>query len=305
MTTMTTSLGMPSLVRPSPLSPAEAAERTERLAAIRDGRLGTVHSWELVTAVDGPGTRLTIFLSGCALRCQYCQNPDTWNIRHGTETPLEEVLTHVQRYEKVFRVTGGGVTISGGEPLLQPSFVGRIFEFCTDRGIPTALDTSGFLGTRATDQLLDRTSLVLLDVKSGLPDIYREATKRDLQPTLDFGRRLAVRGNRIWVRFVLVPDLTDGFDNVEAVADYVASLQDLGPGGAVERVEVLPFHQLGRSKWTELDEEYTLADTRPPEPELVQRVRSQFAKRDLTSLLTKAIRRRVRSTSATLPTWPS
>ena len=283
MTTMTTSLGMPSLVRPSPLSPAEAAERTERLAAIRDGRLGTVHSWELVTAVDGPGTRLTIFLSGCALRCQYCQNPDTWNIRHGTETPLEDVLTHIRRYEKVFRVTGGGVTISGGEPLLQPSFVGRIFEFCAARGIPTALDTSGFLGTRATDQLLDHTSLVLLDVKSGRPDIYRETTTRDLQPTLDFGRRLAVRGNMIWVRFVLVPDLTDGFDNVDMVADYVASLQSLGPGEAVERVEVLPFHQLGRSKWAELDEEYTLADTRPPEPELVQRVRSQFTNRGLTT----------------------
>jgi len=282
MTTMTTSLGMPSLVRPSPLSPAEAAERTERLAAIRGGRLGTVHSWELVTAVDGPGTRLTIFLSGCALRCQYCQNPDTWNIRHGTETPLEEVLTHIQRYEKVFRVTGGGVTISGGEPLLQPAFVARIFEYCADRGIPTALDTSGFLGARATDQLLDHTSLVLLDVKSGLPDIYRQTTKRDLQPTLDFGRRLAVRGNRIWVRFVLVPDLTDGVANVEAVADYVASLQGLGPGGAVERVEVLPFHQLGRAKWAELDEEYTLADTQPPTPELVERVRSQFTNRGLT-----------------------
>jgi len=283
MTTMTTSLGMPSFVRPSPLSPAEAAARSERLATIRDGRLGTVHSWELVTAVDGPGTRLTIFLSGCALRCQYCQNPDTWNIRHGTETPLAEVLTHIQRYEKVFRVTGGGVTISGGEPLLQPSFVGRIFEYCADRGISTALDTSGFLGRRATDRLLDHTSLVLLDVKSGLPDFYRQTTKRELQPTLDFGRRLAVRGNRIWVRFVLVPDLTDNFNNVEAVADYVASLQGLGPGGAVERVEVLPFHQMGRSKWAELDEEYTLADTQPPEPELVERVRSQFTNRGLTT----------------------
>ena len=133
-----------------------------------------------------------------------------------------------------------------------------------------------------TEPRKDHTSLVL-DVKSGLPDIYRETTRRDLQPTLDFGRRLAARGNKIWVRFVLVPDLTDGFDNVDMVADYVASLQSLGPGGAVERVEVLPFHQLGRSKWAELDEEYTLADTQPPEPELIERVRSQFAKRGLTT----------------------
>ncbi|WP_344805335.1 pyruvate formate-lyase-activating protein [Microlunatus ginsengisoli] len=278
---MTTSLGMPSFTRPSPLSAEEAAERTERLAAIREGRIGTVHSWELVTAVDGPGTRLTVFLSGCALRCLYCQNPDTWNIRHGTERAVEYVLKRIKRYKKVFRATGGGVTVSGGEPLLQPRFVQRIFAYCAERGIHTALDTSGFLGARASDDLLDHTSLVLLDVKSGLPDVYRETTGRELRPTLDFGRRLASRGNRMWVRFVLVPGLTDGVENVEAVADYAASLQTLGAGGAVERVEILPFHQLGRDKWAELGEEYTLADTQPPTEQLVERVRAQFLARGL------------------------
>jgi pyruvate formate lyase activating enzyme len=177
------------------------------------------------------------------------------------------------------------VTLSGGEPLLQPQFVERIFDYCAARGIHTALDTSGFLGARATDELLDDTSLVLLDVKSGLPDVYRETTRRELQPTLDFGRRLAERGNTMWVRFVLVPGLTDGVENVEAVADYVASLQMLGPGGTVERVEVLPFHQLGRDKWAELGEEYTLADTQPPSEQLVHRVRAQFAARRLPIVL--------------------
>jgi pyruvate formate lyase activating enzyme len=281
VTLTVTALGMPSFTRPSPLSATETAERSERLAAIRNGDLGTLHSWELVTAVDGPGTRLTIFLSGCALRCQYCQNPDTWNIRHGRETQLDKVLTHIQRYKRVFRATGGGVTLSGGEPLLQPQFVARIFSFCADRGIHTALDTSGFLGERASDQLLDDTSLVLLDVKSGLPDVYRETTRRELQPTLDFGRRLARRGNPIWVRFVLVPDLTDSAANVDAVADYVASLQTIGTKAVVERVEVLPFHQLGRDKWADLGEEYTLADTQPPSEQLVARVCAQFAARGL------------------------
>jgi pyruvate formate lyase activating enzyme len=275
-------LGMPSFAHPAPLSDAEADERSARLAAMREGRIGTIHSWELVTAVDGPGTRLTLFVAGCALRCQYCHNPDTWNRRHGEERPLEDVLAQINRYRRVFAATGGGVTISGGEPLLQPQFVEQVFAWCHERGVHTALDTSGFLGVRASDRLLDNTSLVLLDVKSGLPEVYRRATRRELAPTLMFGRRLAQRGNKIWVRFVLVPDLTDGWDNVAAVADYVASLQDLGPGEVVERVEVLPFHQMGKEKWKDLGEEYPLAETHPPTPELTARVREQFASRGLT-----------------------
>jgi pyruvate formate lyase activating enzyme len=256
--------------------------RSARLAAVRDGSLGSVHSWELVTAVDGPGTRLTTFLSGCALRCQYCQNPDTWKIADGLPTPVDEVLGRIDRYRPIFRATGGGVTLSGGEPLLQPAFVARIFAHCARLGVHTALDTSGYLGDRATDALLDDTSLVLLDIKSGLPETYRTVTGRALEPTLQFGRRLADRGNRMWIRFVLVPGLTDAVDNVEAVADVVEELQQRSCGDAVERVEVLPFHQLGRTKWAELGLRYPLADTRPPEPALVDRVRGEFAARGLT-----------------------
>lgn len=232
--------------------------------------------------MDGPGTRLTIFLAGCALRCQYCHNPDTWRIRHGKDTPLDEVLALIERYERIFRVTGGGVTLSGGEPLLQPAFVQRVFRHCAERGIHTALDTSGFLGSWASDALLADTSLVLLDVKSGLPDVYRTVTRRDLAPTLEFGRRLARLEVPMWIRFVLVPGLTDGFDNVEAVAEYAASLQAVGSSGAVERVEVLAFHQLGRDKWHELGEAYLLEDTQPPSAELLERVRDQFRSRGLT-----------------------
>ncbi|MET0863459.1 MAG: pyruvate formate-lyase-activating protein [Nakamurella sp.] len=257
------------------------AQRTARLAAIRAGELGSVHSWELVTAVDGPGTRLTYFLSGCALRCLYCQNPDTWRLPDGAPTVLGEVTDRIDHYAPVLRAAHGGVTLSGGEPLVQRAFAGQIFRHCRSIGVHTALDTSGFLGATVDDAFLDDVDLVLLDVKSGLPETYRQVTGRELAPTLEFGRRLARRGTHIWIRYVLVPDLTDAVDNVGAVADYVKSLQSIGAGDAVQRVEILPFHQMGESKWTALGRPYPLAQTEPPKAELVERVRTQFRERGL------------------------
>jgi pyruvate formate lyase activating enzyme len=251
------------------------ADRSERIARTRSGELGSVHSWELVTAVDGPGTRLTTFLAGCPLRCLYCHNPDTMQMRRGEPVLATELLNRIARYRAVFGATGGGVTISGGEPLMQPAFVARLLKGAKAMGIHTALDTSGFLGAACTDAMLDDIDLVLLDVKSGIPDTYRMVTGRDLAPTLDFGRRVAARGVEIWVRFVLVPGLTDDPVNVEAVADYVAGL------ATVTRVEVLPFHQMGRDKWASLGLRYELEDTPAPSPELVQRVRDQFRSRAL------------------------
>ncbi len=250
-------------------------ERPERLAAWRSGELGSLHSWELVTAVDGPGTRLTVFLAGCPLRCLYCHNPDTLEMRRGTDITADELLKKVARYRGVFRATGGGLTLSGGEPLFQPAFVGKVLRGAKEMGVHTALDTSGYLGAAATDAMLDDLDLVLLDVKSGLPETYTRVTGRELAPTLDFGRRLADHGITMWIRFVLVPDLTDAWDNVEAVADYVATLP------TVARVEVLPFHQMGQDKWEALGMRYELGDTRPPTPDLVERVRGQFRARGL------------------------
>ena len=261
--------------------PAVHAGRLEthhaRLEAARAGEMGSVHSWELVTAVDGPGTRMTLFLSGCPLRCQYCQNPDTWVQKDGTPTTLTEIVTRIRRYAGVFRATGGGLTISGGEPLQQPAFVARILREAADAGIHTAIDTSGYLGRNATDAMLDDVSLVLLDVKSGIPETYRAVTGRDLQPTIDFGDRLAARDIPVWIRFVLVPGLTDAEDNVDAVAEIVSRWPN------VQRVEVLPFHQMGASKWDRLGRAYSLAETRAPEPELIERVRQQFRARGLTT----------------------
>lgn len=268
---------MSAILVPGAPSTADLCEAPrDRLAARRSGHIASVHSWELVTSVDGPGTRMTLFLAGCPLRCQYCHNPDTWRQRDGELTAIDDILARIRRYLPVFRATGGGLTISGGEPLQQAAFVTRLARAAAELGVHVALDTSGNLGRAASDGLLDDLSLVLLDVKSGLPETYREVTGRELQPTLDFGDRLAARGVPAWVRFVLVPGLTDARENVDAVADIVARWSN------VQRVEVLPFHQMGTSKWERLGIPYPLAGRETPDADLVARVRAQFAARGLT-----------------------
>ncbi|RKN40318.1 pyruvate formate lyase-activating protein [Micromonospora endolithica] len=239
---------------------------------------GSVHSYDLSTAVDGPGTRFVAFLAGCPLRCRFCHSPDTWSRRNGRRTTVDDLLAEIGRYRRFIEVAGGGVTLSGGEPLQQARFTGEVLRRCHDLGLHTALDTSGFLGDRADDALLDATDLVLLDVKSWDPETYRQVTRTGaVAPTLRFGRRLADRGTPIWVRFVLVPGLTDDPRNVDGVAGYAASL------GTVRRVEVLPFHRLGAHKYAELGLRFPLADTAPPTPELLAEVRARFAARGLTT----------------------
>ena len=250
-------------------------ERSERIGQLRSGELGSVHSWELVTSVDGPGTRLTAFLAGCPLRCLYCHNPDTMQMRRGEAVTADELVARVLRYRGVFAATGGGLTLSGGEPLMQPAFVGRVLRAAKEHGIHTALDTSGFLGAACTGEMLEDVDLVLLDVKSGDPDTYQRVTGQPLAPTLEFGRRLAEAGTEIWVRFVLVPGLTDDPDNIAKVADYAASL------ATVTRVEVLPFHQMGRDKWESLGMRYELDDVAAPSVAQVEAARDIFRSRGL------------------------
>ncbi|WP_405093658.1 pyruvate formate-lyase-activating protein [Micromonospora sp. NBC_01392] len=238
---------------------------------------GAVHSWDTSIGVDGPGTRFVVFLAGCPLRCRYCHSPDTWYGRSGRWRTVDEMVATIARYRRFVQVAGGGVTVSGGEPLLQPRFTGELLRRCHALGLHTALDTSGFLGDRADDALLDATDLVLLDVKAGRPETYRRVTGTGrLAPTLRFARRLADRGTPMWIRYVLVPGLTDAVDEVARVAELAAGLT------GVERVEVLPFHRLGAHKYAELGLAFPLADTAPPDPELLARVRGQFAARGLT-----------------------
>lgn len=260
---------MPAVDLPTPYM-VVADEELAHSEAIRDHLTGSVHSWDLSTGVDGPGTRMTLFMAGCGMRCQFCQNPDTWRMKDGVRHTVDEVMERVSRYATIMKVTGGGLTISGGEPLLQAKFVMNVFRRCKELGIHTALDTAGLLGARLADDDLNYVDLTLLDIKSGLAETYKRVTGRPMQPTLDFAERLSRLGKTMWIRFVLVPGLTDAEENVEAIASFVETLD------CVERLEVLPFHQLGREKWAATGEPYLLENTRSPEPELVDRVRSQF-----------------------------
>lgn len=238
--------------------------------------IGYVHSAVLGSTVDGPGLRLVVFLTGCLLRCQYCHNPDTWHKRNGMPLSLAHVMRAVEKHAQVLKISRGGLTLSGGEPMVQAQFMTRLFRHCKALGVHTCLDTSGRLGDRLSDEQLMDIDLQLLDIKSGDAAVYQRVTNHPLQPTLDYARRLSDLRRPMWVRFVLVPGLTDGYDNVERVAEFCAGLE------SVERVEVLRFHQLGRGKWEKLGIDYPLKDAEPPSAELSERVRGQFRSRGLT-----------------------
>jgi pyruvate formate lyase activating enzyme len=238
--------------------------------------IGYVHSYEVGSTVDGPGIRFVAFLTGCPLRCQYCHNPDTWHKHNGQPVTVSRSMKQIGKYAQVLKISKGGITISGGEPVLQRKYLTRIFRHCKELGLHTCLDTCGRLGYLLTDQDLMDIDLNLLDIKSGDPVTYEKVTNQPLQPTIDYARRLSALGRPMWVRYVLVPGLTDDFDNVEKVADICAELQSL------ERVEILRFHQMGSDKWEKLGLEYTLGNVEPPTAELTERVRGQVRSRGLT-----------------------
>ncbi len=236
---------------------------------------GYVHSVETAGTVDGPGVRFVVFLSGCPLRCLYCHNPDTQRFKAGTRRTAGEVVAEIAEYRDFLERAHGGVTLTGGEPLAQPAFVHAILHGLKELGLHTALDTSGYLGRNATREMLDLVDLVLLDIKSFEAQTYRKVTGVDLTPTLRFARRLCDLGKRMWIRFVLVPGLTDAPENVEGLAAFAQTLT------TVDRVEVLPFHKMGEFKYEALGMPYLLKDTKPPSQALIERVRGQFRKHKL------------------------
>ena len=236
---------------------------------------GYVHSTESGSFVDGPGVRFVIFLAGCPLRCQYCHNPDTWRLSAGTETDSAALLERIAHTAGFLRASHGGVTVSGGEPLMQAEFAHAILRGAKELGLHTALDTSGFLESRLTQDMLGDIDLVILDIKSFDEATYREVTGGELAPTLHLANRLLELGKPMWIRFVLVPGLTDDPENIAGLARFVGTLK------GVERVEVVPFHQMGRRKWEELGIEYRLSHTSPPTAEQISRVRDVFAAQGL------------------------
>lgn len=235
------------------------------------GVFGYVHSYETASRYDGPGLRVVLFVSGCLLRCTYCHNPDTWHLKDGTRISAQQAIDRLGDFASALRALDGGLTISGGEVMVQLEFTRRILAGAKRMGLHTAIETSGFLGDRADKDYLSAIDLVLLDIKSGNPETYKAVTGRDLAPTLRFAERLAAIGKPVWVRFTLVPGLTDDPENVERIARFVAPMKN------VEWVEIQPFHQLGSFKWKALGLEYQLDKLTAPTAVVIERVREQFA----------------------------
>lgn len=239
-------------------------------SALATGDMGFLHSFTTGATVDGPGVRVVAWTTGCMWRCLYCHNPDTWTMSNGIPVTVAKAAEELRKYRVGLKVMSGGFTLSGGEPLMQHRFAVKLFTAAKQMGIHTALDTNGFYGDRLSDAELDTIDLVLLDIKSWDPERHRQLTGMDVGPTLEFARRLAARRRPIWLRYVLVPGLTDDLQDIAKVAEFGAGL------GTVERVDVLPFHQMGKYKWKQLGMNYTLADVDPPEMDEIERASAVF-----------------------------
>jgi len=238
--------------------------------SLETGDTGFLHSFTTGSTVDGPGIRLVAWTAGCQFKCRYCHNPDTWKMMNGMPVSLERASEELSKYRHGLKIMHGGFTLSGGEPLMQDRFAVRLFDAAQHMRIHTALDTNGSLGTRLSDEDLEKIDLVLLCIKSLDPEKHRYLTGKELAPTLEFANRLSERKRPMWLRFVLVPGLTDGEKEIEEMANFVAGL------GICERVDMLPFHQMGRYKWEKLGLDYTLSEVEPPTAEVVERACEQF-----------------------------
>ncbi len=219
---------------------------------------GSIHSIETCGTVDGPGIRYVIFFQGCPLRCQYCHNPDTWALNQGKTKTVEELITDIKKYKSYINFSRGGVTATGGEPLVQYQFVESLFKQCRKEGIHTALDTSGYIFNDKIKEVLEYTDLVLLDIKCMNPEQYKYITAVKLDPTIAFMNYLGEINKPVWVRYVLVPGLSDNPDHIHALGHYLSQFSNM------ERFELLPFHKMGEYKWEELGYDYKLKQTMEP-----------------------------------------
>jgi len=243
---------------------------TDIQSALESGDMGFLHSFTTGSTVDGPGVRVVAWTTGCMWRCRYCHNPDTWTMRNGYPVSVTQAAEELRKYQQGLKVMSGGLTVSGGEPLMQHRFVLKLLKAAKDMGVHTTIETNGFLGDQLTDADLESIDLVMLGLKKWDPEGHKELTGREIGPTLELARRLAAKKRPMWVRFVLVPGLTDALDDIKKIAEFAASL------GNVERVEVLPFHQLGRFKWKELGIKYHLEKTEAPTAEAAEKACAVF-----------------------------
>lgn len=234
---------------------------------------GNIHSIETFGTVDGPGIRYVVFTQGCLLRCQYCHNADTWEIGKGKVMSVEDIMSDLESYLPFIESSGGGITVSGGEPLLQTEFVTELFKACKQRGIHTTLDSSGgCYSTEPTfqsqlDELMKVTDLVLLDLKHIDDKAHRKLTGKSNVQILEFARYLSNKGVKTWIRHVLVPGSTDKVEDLEKMAAFIQTLNH------VMKIEVLPYHKLGVYKWQTLGLKYPLEHVEPPSAESVEQAK--------------------------------
>lgn len=234
--------------------------------ALESGDWGFMHSFTTGSAVDGPGMRVVGWLTGCQFKCVFCHNPDTWKMINGVPVAASRAVEEVKRYRVGLATMQGGLTLSGGEPLMQHRFVMKIFKGVREAKIHTTLETNGCLGARLTDEDLDSIDLVMLGLKAITPELHKRLTGMDNAAAHEFARRLAARKHRVWIRYVVVPGWTDTVDEAEKMAGFAAGL------GNVERVDVLPFHQMGRFKWENLGMDYHMRDAQPPSRETMEKI---------------------------------
>lgn len=229
---------------------------------------GFVHSVESFGSVDGPGIRFLIFLQGCPMRCQFCHNPDSWKTGIGEERTADELLDQAERF-RAYWGNNGGITVSGGEALLQIDFLLELFEKANQRGIGTCLDTSAQLFTRKSpffekfERLMELTDTVLLDIKHIDDEEHRKLTRHSNANILDCARYLSEIDKPVWIRHVLIPGITDKDEYLVRLRDFLSTLHN------IERIEVLPYHTLGVYKYEKLGIDYPLKDVQPPEAERV------------------------------------
>ena len=226
---------------------------------------GRVHSIESMAAVDGPGIRFAVFFQGCPQRCVYCHNPDTWKAQEGTEMTAEEIVNKAVRFKSYFG-SEGGITVSGGEPFMQAEFLLELLKACKKQEIHTAVDTCGFYLNNTVKDVLDYTDLVMLDVKHTDAEMFETITKQSFSHTIEFLDYMKEIQKPLWIRQVILPGYTDSKEQIENLLKFIQ-------GASVEKIELLPYHRLGVSKWEELGIKYEISDILPPTDDVMKDLR--------------------------------
>lgn len=237
--------------------------------------IGHIHSTESFGAADGPGVRFIVFMQGCHMRCRYCHNPDTWKMDGGDEVTADEILKRALRF-KPYWGKDGGITISGGEPLLQIDFVIELFKKAKELGINTCIDTAGNPFTKEEpffskfEELMKYTDLLLLDLKEINPTRHKDLTGFDNSNIIEMAKYLSEINKPVWIRHVLVPEHSDFDEDLDALGDFIDTLSN------VDRVEILPYHTLGKFKWENLGIPYTLESISPPSAERIENAKQRI-----------------------------